>query len=95
MKRLGDAELEIMETIWAEKEPVTAACILKNLKTRNTWALSSLMTALARLTEKGFVCCDRKYRHKLSSGKRITKHIRGGHYWTGCMEARLLRWWRI
>ena len=21
MKRLGDAELEIMETIWAEKEP--------------------------------------------------------------------------
>lgn len=65
MKRLGDAELEIMETIWAEKEPVTAACILKNLKTRNTWALSSLMTALARLTEKGFVCCDRKYRHNL------------------------------
>ena len=55
MKHLGDAELEIMETIWAEKEPVTAAYILKNLKTRNTWALSSLMTALARLTEKGFV----------------------------------------
>ena len=48
-----------------KREPVTAACILKNLKTRNTWALSSLMTALARLTEKGFVCCDRKYRHNL------------------------------
>ena len=65
MKRLGDAELEIMETIWAEKEPVRSARLLKNLKTRNTWALSSLMTALARLTEKGFVCCDRKYRHNL------------------------------
>ena len=49
MKRLGDAELEIMETIWAEKEPVTAACILKKLKTRNTWALSSLMLSLIHI----------------------------------------------
>ena len=41
MKRLGDAELEIMETIWAEKEPVTAACILK--KTENEEYLGAVI----------------------------------------------------
>lgn len=62
MKRLGDAELEIMLVLWDAPRPVTAGYILEQLKGRRSWALSTLMTALARLADKGFVACDRSTR---------------------------------
>ena len=46
---LGEAELEIMQILWSAREPRTASQILAQLQGRRTWALSTLMTALARL----------------------------------------------
>lgn len=62
IKRLGDAELEIMLVIWDTSEPVTSNYILERLHGRRNWALSTLMTTLARLADKGFVYCDRSTR---------------------------------
>lgn len=62
IKRLGDAELEIMLVIWDTSEPVTSNYILERLHGRRNWALSTLMTTLARLANKGFVYCDRSTR---------------------------------
>lgn len=62
IKRLGDAELEIMLVIWDISEPVTSNYILEHLHGRRNWALSTLMTTLARLAVKGFVYCDRSTR---------------------------------
>ena len=62
IKRLGDAELEIMLVIWDTSEPVTSNYILVRLHGRKNWALSTLMTTLARLADKGFVHCDRNTR---------------------------------
>ena len=64
-KRLGEAELEIMQILWSAQAPLTARQILQQLGDRRTWALSTLMTALARLGEKGFVRCDRSTRTNL------------------------------
>ena len=61
-KRLGDAELEIMLVIWDCTEPVTSTYILEQLRGRRNWALSTLMTTLSRLADKGFVFCDRTTR---------------------------------
>lgn len=61
-KRLGDAELEIMQAIWAADGPVTSSWIQQRLKGRRGWALSTLMTTLTRLGGKGFVACDRSTR---------------------------------
>lgn len=61
-KRLGDAELEIMLVIWEAKEPVTSGYVLEHLHGRRNWALSTLMTTLTRLADKGFVFCDRSTR---------------------------------
>lgn len=58
-KKLGEAELEIMQVIWSSESPVTSNYILKELQGRRKWQLSTLMTSLARLSDKGFVCCDR------------------------------------
>lgn len=59
IKKLGEAELEIMQVIWDNGNPVTSNYILKELQGRRKWQLSTLMTSLTRLVDKGFVDCDR------------------------------------
>lgn len=59
LKKLGEAELEIMQVIWDSENQVTSNYILKELQGRRKWQLSTLMTSLARLSDKGFVNCDR------------------------------------
>lgn len=59
LKKLGEAELEIMQVIWNSHAPVTSSQILKELQERRKWQLSTLMTALSRMADKGFVSCDR------------------------------------
>ena len=53
LKKLGEAELEIMQVIWNSGNPVTSNYILKELQERRNWQLSTLMTSLARLADKG------------------------------------------
>ena len=59
LKKLGEAELEIMQVVWDSGNPVTSNYILKELQGRRRWQLSTLMTSLARLADKGFINCDR------------------------------------
>lgn len=58
-KKLGEAELEIMQVVWKSENPVTSNHILKELQGHRRWQLSTLMTSLSRLSDKGFVSCDR------------------------------------
>lgn len=58
-KKLGEAELEIMQVIWDSEKPVASNYILRELQGRRKWQLSTLMTSLKRLSDKGFVSCDR------------------------------------
>jgi len=59
LKNLGEAELEIMQVIWKANAPVNSNFILKELQDRRNWKLSTLMTSLSRLVDKGFISCDR------------------------------------
>lgn len=59
LKKLGEAELEIMQVVWDSEDPVTSNYILKELQEQRSWQLSTLMTSLARLADKGFINCDR------------------------------------
>ena len=72
IRQLGDAELEIMHIIWSNPGPMTSSEVLKRLKKRQ-WQLSTLMTALQRLGDKGFLTCDRTMRENLYSA-RISKN---------------------
>lgn len=57
--RLGDGEFEVMQAIWDAKEPVAAGNILEKIKEKRTWGLSTLITVLGRLTEKGYLSVDK------------------------------------
>ena len=67
MKKLGEAELEIMQVIWKADAPITSSFNLKELKERRKWQLSTLMTSLSRLVDKGFISCDRTTGNNLYS----------------------------
>ena len=69
MKKLGEAELEIMQVIWKTDVPVTSSFILKELQERRKWQQSTLMTSLSRLVDKGFISCDR------ATGKNLYSSI--------------------
>ena len=78
VKKLGEAELEIMQVIWDSEEKVSSGYILKELQGRRSWQLSTLMTSLARLAEKGFVDCDRS-----GGGNRYSAKISENDYKAG------------
>ena len=59
LKKLGEAELEIMQAIWSEEPPLTSVRILEKLKGLRNWQLSTLMTSLSRLEDKGYLVCER------------------------------------
>lgn len=81
LKKLGEAELEIMQVIWGAQSPVTSNYILKELQGKRKWQLSTLMTSLTRLSDKGFVSCDR------STGNNLyTAIIPEGEYKTGASK---------
>lgn len=55
MKRLPDAELAVMQALWQSGGEATSAQIQAVLSQTYDWKPTSVLTFLARLTEKGFV----------------------------------------
>ena len=62
MKRLGDAELEIMLAIWEAGEPVASSYVQDKLKGSRNWPLPTVLTSLNRLVEKGFLSVEKQGR---------------------------------
>lgn len=77
-KKLGEAELEIMQAVWNSEAPVSSNDILKELQGRRKWQLSTLMTSLARLSDKGFVSCDRSTGRNLYSPMILERDYKAG-----------------
>lgn len=61
-KKLGQAEQEIMQVIWASGEPCSSSYVLSQLKDSLDWKLPTLMTSLGRLVDKGYLECDKSGR---------------------------------
>ena len=52
-KRISDAELDVMEVLWARVEPMTAAEIADGIDPSRGWSLATVKTMLSRLAAKG------------------------------------------
>ena len=55
MRRLPDAELEVMQAVWECEAPAARADIERILYKTHPMAMTTLLTMLTRLAEKGFV----------------------------------------
>lgn len=59
IKRLPDAELEIMKELWAADGPLTRPQLEQRLA-RKSWTSTTLLALLARLEGKGFVSREKQ-----------------------------------
>ena len=55
IRRLPDAELEVMQAVWGCEPPVARAEISERLNATHPMALTTLLTVLMRLSDKGFL----------------------------------------
>lgn len=63
IKRLGDAELDIMQVIWSSDIPVNSQFISQGLEGKRDWQLATILTVLSRLVAKGFLEVERRGRN--------------------------------
>lgn len=64
LKRLPDAELEVMKALW-ESGPDTSRSELEGMLAPFSWATNTINTYLVRLADKGFVSVRRERRTNL------------------------------
>lgn len=55
IKRLPDAELEIMKVVWANEPPITTNIIMEQLGNEKKWQAPTAISLLLRLVERGFL----------------------------------------
>lgn len=55
MKKLPDAEFEIMKVVWANDPPITTNIIMEQLGKEKDWKAQTIITLLLRLTKRGFI----------------------------------------
>ena len=59
IKRLPDAEFEVMKILWRCSSPTTTLQIIEKLEPVKDWKPQTVLTILARLIEKGFLKSER------------------------------------
>jgi len=58
-RRISEAELSVMETLWEFGRPMTAKELQTELKGRRDWERTTVRSLLTRLQEKGSVVLDK------------------------------------
>ena len=53
--RISDAELEVMEALWASGAPMTATEVAERIPGERGWSLATVKTMLSRLSAKGAI----------------------------------------
>lgn len=55
MKKLPDAEFDIMKVVWANELPVTTPVIMERLGNEKEWKIQTVVSLMRRLEERGFL----------------------------------------
>ena len=64
LKRLPDAEFEVMKIVWNNDPPITTLQIMGQLGSKKEWKPQTVLTMLARLIKKGFLQSERVGRER-------------------------------
>ena len=55
IKKLPDAEFEVMKVVWANDPPITTNIIMEQLGKEKEWKAQTIITLLLRLTKREFI----------------------------------------
>ena len=60
ISKISDSEKDVMNVIWAAGGPVTANDVMESLQKEKQWKITTVLTFLARLVEKGILSSEKK-----------------------------------
>lgn len=60
IKKLPDAEFEIMRVVWANEPPITTAMIMEQLGNERKWKAPTVISLMLRLVERGFLQTEKE-----------------------------------
>ena len=63
MRRLPDAEFELMQIVWQNPTPISTNQIISHLQ--NSWKPQTVLTLLTRLIERGFLKSERMGKERI------------------------------
>ena len=55
IKKLPDAEFDIMKVVWANEPPLTTSIIMEQLGKEKEWKIQTVVSLMLRLVERGFL----------------------------------------
>jgi len=65
MKKLPDAEFEVMKIVWQNDPPVTANIVMEQLGKKKKWKTQTVISLMFRLVERGFLRTEKAGRERL------------------------------
>jgi predicted transcriptional regulator len=65
MKKLPDAEFEVMKVVWANEPPITTHMIMEQLGNEKKWKAPTVISLLSRLVERGFLRTEKNGKERL------------------------------
>lgn len=65
MKKLPDAEFDIMKVVWANDPPITSSIIMEQLGSKRGWKAQTVISLMLRLVERGFLSTDKRGKERL------------------------------
>ena len=60
MKKLPDAEFEIMKVVWANEPPITTNIVMEQLGNERDWRAQTVITLMLRLVERGYLRTEKQ-----------------------------------
>lgn len=55
MKKLPDAEFDIMKVVWAHEPPITTGIVMRQLGRERDWKVQTVISLMLRLVGRGFL----------------------------------------
>jgi predicted transcriptional regulator len=62
LKKIPEAELEVMNVIWNSESPISSKKIIKIMEEKKDWKNTTTLTLLSRLSNKNFISCKKEKR---------------------------------
>jgi len=64
MKKLPDAEFDIMKVVWANEPPITTNIVMEQLGKKREWRAQTVISLMLRLVERGFLHTEKNSKER-------------------------------
>jgi predicted transcriptional regulator len=64
MKKLPDAEFDIMKIVWANEPPITTNIIMQQLGNEREWKAQTVISLMLRLVKRGFLRTEKNSKER-------------------------------